>query len=324
MAVRELFARERGLALGSGEVAAALQHDRAVHAADAGEDRERMPVGPAHRRFGPLGGAVVVAHVLAGADEAAVHLAGRVRTEPALDREQHRLVEVTHALGDVALVDEHAALRLQRLGLEVGRPQVAGERDHVGRERGRPVELTAAVRDLRFAQEQRTVGHALGVAFEAAASAAQPRARVGGPRGDRVVLPQPHRALSGLPVCAQLVEQAVRPFAGLDALVEPAEPPRRFREHVGAFGFERRRVHRRRGCRVARALPVVARERVASGGQRVVHVVTLTPAAAHAALTRCAPAARRCARVRAAAAAAGLNSRKVTPSSVQPVCPPGQ
>ena len=158
MAVRELFARERGFALGFGEVAAALQHDRAVHAADAGEDRERMPVGPAHRRLGPLGGAVVVAHVFAGADEAAVHLARRVRTEPALDREQHRLVEVAHALGDLALVDEHAPLRLQRLGLQVGRPQVAGERDHVGRERRRALELTASVRDFRFAQEQRTVG----------------------------------------------------------------------------------------------------------------------------------------------------------------------
>ena len=33
-----------------------------------------------------------------------------------------------HALGDVALVDEHAALGLERLGLEVGGAQRAAER----------------------------------------------------------------------------------------------------------------------------------------------------------------------------------------------------
>ena len=166
-------------ALGLGEVAALLEDHRAVHAADAGEDRERMPLGPPQRRLGPLGGALEVADVLTRADEAAVHLAGGVRAEPALDREQHRLVEVAHALGHLPGRDQDAALGLQRLGLEVGR---AAARGRVAITSVASVERVGvpllAVGRLRLAQQQRAVLDALGVAFErvaAPAAATRPR-----------------------------------------------------------------------------------------------------------------------------------------------------
>lgn len=82
-------------------------------------------------RVGPLGGAVEVAYLLARADEAAVHLARRVRTEAALDGEEHRLVQVAQPLGQVAFVDEDAADGLERLGLEVGRRQAPAQDEGV-------------------------------------------------------------------------------------------------------------------------------------------------------------------------------------------------
>ena len=71
------------------------------------------------RRLGPLRGAVEVAELLTGADQAAVHLARRVGPEAPLDREEHRLVEVGHPLGDLALIDQDPADGLERLGLEI-------------------------------------------------------------------------------------------------------------------------------------------------------------------------------------------------------------
>jgi hypothetical protein len=74
-------------------------------------------------RLGPLRRPVEVAHVLASRYEAAIHLASGEGPEPALDREEHCLVEVAHAVVDVAVVDEHAPLGLKRLRLEVRRPK---------------------------------------------------------------------------------------------------------------------------------------------------------------------------------------------------------
>src|SRR5207247_1409026 len=253
VAVRELFARARRFTLRLFQLAAPLEHDRAVYAAYAREDRERMLVGPAHRRLGPLRRAVVVADLFARTDEAAVHLAGRVRPEPALDREQHRVVEVAHPYRDVALVDQRPPLPLQR-----------------------------------------------------------------------VVLPQPDRALARALAVALLVEQAVRQLAGGDALVEPAEPPRGVRERVGAVGLERGGVDGRGRGRVVRVLPLETREGVPSGGQRVdIHRRTLTPDTIRPDQRACASCVPMCSST-GRSSAAGLNSMNVTPSSVQPMWPPGQ
>ena len=100
-----------------------------MHTTQAGEHGERVPLRPASGRLAPFGGPAEIAERFAGADEAAVHLARRVRPQPAFDREQHRLVERGQALGRVARVDEHPAEGLQRLGFEIGRPQAPAELD---------------------------------------------------------------------------------------------------------------------------------------------------------------------------------------------------
>ena len=146
-----------------------------MNAAEAGEDRERVLLRPLHRRLGPLGRAVEVAELLARADEAAIHLAGRVRPEPAFDTEQHRFVEMRHPLSDIALVDEHPALRLQSLGFEVGRSQAPTERDHLRREHLGMIELSVAVRSLGLTQQQGAVFDTFRIGLERAARPAKPR-----------------------------------------------------------------------------------------------------------------------------------------------------
>ena len=134
--------------------------------------------GPPRRRLGPLGGAAVVAELLARADQAAVHLAGRVRPEPPLDREEHRLVEVPEPVARVALVDR---ARVRAL---------AGPRPR-GRRAQPPAELERAVRRARSPPRARPArarprprggrgspysAHSV-VALETLPRPAQPRAR---------------------------------------------------------------------------------------------------------------------------------------------------
>ncbi len=64
-------------------------------------------------------GTVEVAELFTGADQAAVHLARRIGPQASLHREEHRLVEVRHPLGDLALIDQDSADGLERLGLEI-------------------------------------------------------------------------------------------------------------------------------------------------------------------------------------------------------------
>ncbi len=180
VAADQLVARLQRLAFGLGEIAAPLEHHGAVHAADPGEDREGMLLRPAQRRLGPLGGAVEVADLLARADQAAVHLAGRVRPEAALDREEHRLVEMAHPLRDLALVDQDPAVGLQRLGLEVGRPEAPAERDHSCREgdrggRGRRCRARSRPRGAARPRARRTRCRRRGSGGPAGATPALPR-----------------------------------------------------------------------------------------------------------------------------------------------------
>ena len=204
-----------------------------VDAADAGEDGERVLLGPLHRRLGPLGGTRQVAELLAGPDEAAVHLAGRVRAQPALDREQHGLVEVPEPLGDLAPVDEDPTHGLQRLGLEVGRTERPAQPDRLGGEHGGPVQVAAAVGQLGLTQDEGAVLDAPRLAVERPARPAQPTAGDGRPGLEGVVLVEPHRALARPAPLAELVERAVGDLPGHDAVVEAAEPPCRLGDHVG-------------------------------------------------------------------------------------------
>ena len=301
-----------------------------MHAAHAGEDGERVRLGPALGRLGPLGGPVVVAHVLAGPDQAAVHLAGRERPEAALDGEQHRLVEVAHALVDLALVDEDPPRGLQGLGLQVGRRQAPAEVEGLGGQRDRLVELAGAVGGLGLPEQEVAVGVALGVRLQRPAGPAQPAAGDGGPGVEGVVLPQPHRALAGP---AAIPERVVGVEGGLprrDALVEPTEPPRRLRLQVEPVGLLRVAGRVRGAGRVEGGRPVVARDGGERRRERVVAVHRLLVRRGHGRNARTAPAqldGASCGPMCSSTgrrSSAGLNSMKTTPSSVQPVWPPGQ
>ena len=267
----ELRAGPDGLLCRPGPLTTRLQGPRPVDPAHAGEDGERVALGPTGRGVGPLGRPAEVAQLLAGADQAAVDLAGRVRTEPALDGGEHGLVEVAQPLLGPALVDQQTTQRLLGTGLEVGAAQPASELDHLPRVLGREVEVAPPVGDLRLPQDEVAVLGALGVAVEALTSPPQPRAADARLRPEAVVLVEPDRALSGQPVLAALVEGRERGLAMLDALVHATQPPRRLGEQVEASGLCAAiaigSAAPRRG--LVGLLPVVASERVPSSRERV-------------------------------------------------------
>ena len=170
-----------------------------------GKTRERMALGPPGRRVGPLGRPPEVAELLARADQAAVHLAGRVRTEPALDGGEHGLVEVARAprCGS-ALVDQHASER------SAG-PRPRGRGCAAGvRARSSPCACTVATssspRPCMTSTSRRTrlpySAHSA-LAVEALTSPPQPRAADARLRPEAVVLVEPDGALPGPPVVAR-------------------------------------------------------------------------------------------------------------------------
>ena len=112
VALAQLLARLGSLSFGRFEGTPPLEDDGSMQPADAREDGEGVLLCPPQGRLGPLRCPVEVAHGLAGGDEAAVHLAGGEGPEPALDREEHGLVQVAHAIVDVAAVDEDAPFGL--------------------------------------------------------------------------------------------------------------------------------------------------------------------------------------------------------------------
>ena len=263
----QLLARPRCLALGLRQRSPPLEHDGPMDPADAREDGERVLLRPTHRGLGPLGGPVEVTELLAGADEAAVHLAGRVRAEATLDREEHRLVQVAHALRDLALVDQHAALGLEGFGFEVGGPQRASEVDHPGGQRGGPLEVAGPVRGLGLAQQQRAVLGARRIRVERSSRPPQPPAGDGRSGHEVVVLVQPHRALPGPSLVADLLVGPVGELACRDAVLDAPQPPRGLGQHLGPFGLVRRRVERDRAGGIEGGLPIVSGQRGADRRQ---------------------------------------------------------
>ena len=248
-----------------------LKRPRAMHATQSGEQRGGVPLRPTRRRVGPLRGAAIVAQRLARADQAAIDLAGRVRTEPSFDREQHRFVEVRQAFTRLPLVDQDATQSLQRLRLQIGHAEAPTELDDRTRVAGREMEVASAVRDLDVAQQEHAVLGAVAVVVDLAMGALQPRTPDVGLRLEAVVLVEPRRAPRRPPGRLALVEDDVGGLASLDALVDEAEPP-------GGLGpgIEPARVVERIGIRprsrrcrgVVRGLPVVAGEGVTGRFQR--------------------------------------------------------
>ena len=101
-------------------------------------------------------------------------------TKPAFDREEHRLVEGGQPLGRVAIVDEHPAERLERLGFEIGRPQTPTEIDDFASRIRARLEIAAAVGRLCLAQSQGPVLRRFRIVLErVAARRSQPPAIAG-------------------------------------------------------------------------------------------------------------------------------------------------
>ena len=123
---------------------------------------------------------------------------------------------------------------------------------------------------LRLAQEQVSIGDALGVAVEGSPGPPKPAAGRGWACADGVVLPEPYGALPGPAPVVLLVVDPVRGLAGGDALVEPAEPPRGLGLRVEPVRLKAWGVHAGDAGGVQRGLPVGAAQRVVDGLERVV------------------------------------------------------
>ena len=269
VAADQLLAGLEGLALGLGQRPASLQDHGPVHAADPREDGERVLLGPGQGGGGPFGRSVEVPEVLTGADEAAVHLAGRVRPEAALDGEEHRLVEVAHALRHLALVDEDPPRGLQRLRLEVGGAEPAGQRDHLGgqprtpgrgpRRRGRPRPPGAA--GLRARRSRRRPRAPAG------RDAARPRRWPDGPRwrGPRTATRRTGRSAVGRPARRRPGRRPPGPRSTRRA----GRATTRRRPEVGAVRLGLGRVDRCAAGEPVGCGPVVARQRRPHGGETV-------------------------------------------------------
>ena len=282
----EFFARPGRFNLGFGERTAPLQHDGSVDAAHAGENGERMLLRPLQRGLGPLRGPLEVTDLFARADEAAIDLAGRERSEPALDGEQHRLVEMGHPFGDVASVDQYppgawraSASRLADRSL---RPSVTTL--EVGAERARRSRRPHASPPPRGAGGCRTRRSCRRRRAPAGRGAAMRRRWPGASANmlcshnhtahwpARRCSPD-HRRRGTPPRERRCIPRAGRATTPLRRRGRHARPPARV-------------VDRGRSSGVERARPVVPRHRVASLGQRVPGVhrgVQRYPAAAKAA-----------------------------------------
>ena len=218
-----------------------------------------MAFGPPRRRLGPLGGAPVVADLLARADQAAVHLACRVRPEPPLDGQEHRFVELLETVARVAPIDEHASERLLGLGLEIGIAQPSSELERAVHVHGRLLELSPAVHDLDLAHDEVPVLGAFGLTLETLTSPPQPRARDARLGPEHVVLVEPDGALPGPTGVARSVVDPVRGFARCDAVVHATQPPRGIGPHIQPGAVDPRVVRALTGLGVVvRRTPIVA------------------------------------------------------------------
>ena len=169
------------------------------------------------------------------------------------------------------LVDEHPAERLEGFGLEIGRAQPPAELDDfAGRRRARS-RSPRPVGRLGLAQAEGAVLGRLRIVLERSAGPAQPTAGDGGPGLEAVVLLEPDRALARRAAVPELVEARVRRLAGVDALVETAEPPGRVGQPSRRSAASSGSVRPERATRrVVRARPVTACERGIAAGARAV------------------------------------------------------
>ena len=201
----ELVARPSRLALGLGQSPAPLQHDGAVHAADAGEDGERVLLGPALRRLGPLGGAVESP----SSSQAPIRLQYTLPVEYGPRRPSTAKSIASSRwpmpVGDVALVDQDAA-RWSAAPRPRGRPTAARRPRSSGL--AWPARARASSSPAPWAvsaSRSRRAPYATHSGSPSERPAGPPQPAAGDRRAgvERVVLPQPHRALAGRGVVAR-------------------------------------------------------------------------------------------------------------------------
>ena len=122
---------------------------------------------------------------------------------------------------------------------------------------------------LRLAQEQVSIGDALGFAVEGAPGPPKPAAGRGWAGADGVVFPEPYGALPGPAPVIPVVVDPVRGLARGDALVEPAEPPRGLSLRVEPVRLKAWVIDADGAGGVERGLPVGAAQRVVDRLERV-------------------------------------------------------
>ena len=334
VALPQLLARPRRLALGLGERAAPLEHDGPVHAADAREDGERVAAPPSAssprstRRRGrsrrpPRRRAIRLQYTLpveygpSRPSTAKSIASSRWPMPSASSPWSMRTRPLVCSASASRSAERSAAAELERLRWRAPSARSSSPR---------------AVRGLGLAEQQAAVLDALGVVLERPAGPAQPPAGDGRSGAEGVVLPQPHRALPGPPLVAELVVEAVGALPRRDAVVEPAEPPRGLGQRGRARSASVARVVDGRGraaasraaCQSCRAMRVADRRQLVAGPRArltaTLHRRPTTPLDAQADGASWAPRCSSTGRI----SSAGLNSTKTTPSSVQPVWPPGQ
>ena len=273
------------LVLGLRPVSSALQGPGAMHPAQPGEHGEGVALRPLRRCVGPLGGAAVVAELLAGADQAAVDLARRVRTEAALDCEEHRFVEVPEPFCRATFVHQYPTKGLQRLGLQIGHVQAPAEVDDITRLLGGGSQLPAAVCDLDLPQDEVAVLDALDVAVQSMPGPPQPCATDAGLGLEAEVLVEPDGALCRTAVGVARLEHRIHGLPRRNALVQPTQPPSGLGADVEALPLAQAvEVGDTTGYRgLVGHLPIVARKGVTRALQRsLVVVVRSRPLGAHA------------------------------------------
>ena len=132
---------------------------------------------------------------------------------------------------------------------------------------GGPLEVAGPVRGLGLAQQQRAVLGARRIGVERSSRPPQPPAGDGRSGHEVVVLVQPHRALPGPSLVADLLVGPVGELACRDAVLDAPQPPRGLGQHLGPFGLVRRRVERDRAGGIEGGLPIVSGQRGADRRQ---------------------------------------------------------
>jgi hypothetical protein len=215
---------------------AAQPHDTGpVHATDAGEAEDALPLAPLVRGVGPLAGPPVVGEPPAHVDRVAIDDAGRVRAEVTAYRDHRGLLEQSQALGHLAFRDQKSPelLKLQRG--EIAIVEARREVMRGSRVRERLVEI---LRDKATRPQQVAILDRVPLRLEQALGAPHPSARQRALPLREVIVGEKDRHESGAPPVAPLEIRRVSTLTRSDGIVEPADPVGGVCQAFEVCGFE--------------------------------------------------------------------------------------